>query len=398
MAREASRLWLVPASTDRAAASSNAALRNLQEGLKFYDQQKYDQSIGRFTAAATPKSPLRDYGSYYAGVSELRLQRFESARRRFVELKDAKGYIRQAAALGEAEAAQGLKDYGTEADVYERLLKARPIDEPAIWLSLATASTARGGQARAAEAYLHLYYEFPTSDLAEQAQGPLSSMPEVQPIDSGNARYKLELGRGERLFGMRRIGDARTSFLRVQPFAKGDDRELIALRLGECDYFQGKYAQARDALKPYLADSARQAEARFFYLMSQRGLKNNDSYEPLTRALMKDFPDTTWAEDALNNLVTYYLQDKSDEEIEAVVREQYQRYPKGRYTERAAWKARWFGISNPERQRTRVRTTARRICTGPGVRATRWAIAPQPWRDINWKQSTTSIRITAIWR
>jgi hypothetical protein len=40
---------------------------------------------------------LRDYGSYYAGVSELRLQRFE-ARRRFADLKDAGGYIWQAAA------------------------------------------------------------------------------------------------------------------------------------------------------------------------------------------------------------------------------------------------------------------------------------------------------------
>ena len=40
------------------------------------------------------------------------------------------------------------------------------------------------------------------------------------------------------------------SFLRVQPFAKGDDQELVALRLAECDYFQGKYSQAREALKP----------------------------------------------------------------------------------------------------------------------------------------------------
>jgi hypothetical protein len=58
---------------------------------------------------------------------------------------------------------------------------------------------------------------------------------------------------------------------------------------------RGKYIQAREALKPYLAGSAREAEARFFYLMSQRGLKNYDSFELLTRALMKDFPDTTWA-------------------------------------------------------------------------------------------------------
>src|SRR4051812_19797898 len=342
VAREAASLWLAPSSSDRAAASSQPTLKNLQEGLRLYAQQRYEQAAARFTAAASPGSPLRDYGRYYAAVSELRLQRFESARRTFVELRNVEGYIRQAAAQGEAEADQGLKDYGAEVKVYERLLKQKSIDEPALWLSLATAAASSGDRARSAEAYLHLYYEFPTNELAEQALGPLGTMPEVQPIGSGNTRYTLELGRGERMFGLRRIGDARISLLRVQPFAKGDDRELIALRLAECDYFQGRYIQARDALAPYLAGSAREAEARFFYLMAQRGLKNYDSFELLTRALMKDFPDTSWAEDAFNNLVTYYIVEKSDPEIETIVREQYDRYPKGRYTERAAWKAGWF--------------------------------------------------------
>ena len=48
--------------------------------------------------------------------------------------------------------------------------------------------------------------------------------------------------------------------------------------------------------------------------MSQRGLKNYDSFELLTRALLTDFPDSTWAEDAFNNLVTYYIQERTDEE------------------------------------------------------------------------------------
>ena len=342
VARQASNLWLAPTSAERAAVKSNAALVSLQSGLTFYAEQKYELALARFVSAATPKSPLRDYAAYYAGVSELRLQRFDAARRRFADLRGTQGYLSQAAALGEAEADQGLKDYGAAARMYEGLLAGKPVDEPAIWLSLATASTADGNRARAAEAYLHLYYEFPTADLAEQAVGPLNTMRgDVQPLDSGNMRYKLELGRGERLFGLHRIADARTSFLRVKPYARGGDEELVAMRLAECDYSQGRYLQAREALQPYLNKGARQAEARFFYLMAQRGLKNNDSFELLTRALLKDFPDTTWAEDALNNLVTYYLQDNSDDQIDAIVREQLALFPKGRYAERASWKAGW---------------------------------------------------------
>jgi peptidoglycan lytic transglycosylase len=342
VARDAAHLWLAPTDADRTSARSNTALANLQAGLKFYAEQKYDLAVARFASADTPKSPLGGYAAYYAGVSELRLQRFDAARRRFAELKDAHGYLSQAVALGEAEAAQGLKDYKAEADIYDRLLASKPIDEPAIWLNLAVASLAGGNRARAAEAYLHLYYEFPTADLAEQALGPLSTMPEVQPVQPGNTRYKLELGRGERLFGLRRIGDARISFLRVKPHARGEDDELVALRLAECDYFQGRYSQARDALKPYEDKGSRQAEARFFYLMSQHGLKNNDSFEVLTRALLRDFPGTTWAEDALNNLVTHYIQENTDVQIDAIIREQFTLFPKGRHAERAAWKAGWY--------------------------------------------------------
>ncbi len=87
----------------------------------------------------------------------------------------------------------------------------KPIDAPAIWLSLANAALADGDRKRAAEAYLHLYYEFPLSEHAVQAEGPLQTLPEVQQIAAGNARYKLEMGRGERLFGaaaIRRRGPA----------------------------------------------------------------------------------------------------------------------------------------------------------------------------------------------
>lgn len=341
VSREVSNLWLVPTSVERSAARSDAGLQILQEGLTFYAQKNYEQALARFTLASTPKSPLRDYATYYAGVSELRLERFDTARRRLAELKDAKGYVSQAAALGEAEAAQGMRDYGAATKIYERLLAGKPLDDAAIWLSLATAAMADGDRPRAAEAYLHLYYEFSTSDLAEQARRPLGTMPEVEPIRAGNTRYKLELGRGERLFGLRRIADARASFVGLKPHAAGDDEEMIAVRLAECAYFQKRYTQARDAFKPFLSKGARQAEARFFYLMSQRGLKNNRSFELLARALVKDFPDSAWAEDALNNLATYYIQLDQDEEADSVLRELYARFSRGRYAEHAAWKAGW---------------------------------------------------------
>ena len=341
VAREVGTMWMAPSEADRVAAASNPALGYLQEALNLYAQEKYELALARFASAATPTSPLRNHAAYYAAVSELRLERFTAARRRFSDLKDAQGFLSEAAALGEAESAQGEGDYGAAVRIYERLLRGTAVDEPAIQLSLATAAVADGDRAKAAEAYLRLYYEYPLSGFAPEAAGPLQTMPEVQPIAAGNMRYKLELGRGERLFGSRRYPEARASFVRVKPHASGDEAEAVALRLAEIDYFARRYQTAREALKPFLNTGARQAEARFYYLMSQRGLRFYSSFELLTRALVGDFPDSPWAEEALNNLATLFIQQDKDDEADLVLREMYARFPRGRYAERAAWKVGW---------------------------------------------------------
>lgn len=342
VARDASHLWMAPSAADRSAASGDPAIVQLRAALQLYADEKYEQALDRFTAAASVKSPLRAHAAYYAGVSELRLRRFDAARRRFRPLKDTPGFVGQAAALGDAEAAHGLGAFGDAAGIYEDILKDAAVDLPAIWLSLANAALADGDSKRAAEAYLHLYYEYPLSEHAVQAEGPLQTLNDVQQISAENARYKLELGRGERLFASRRHSDARTSFLRLKPHAKRvDDIELVSLRLAEIEYFQGRYSNAREALRPFLTSGVRQAEARFFYLMAQRGLRNDAMFEQLVRALAQDFPESTWAEEALNNLATFYIQRDRDDEADAVLREMYGRFPRGRYAERAAWKAGW---------------------------------------------------------
>jgi soluble lytic murein transglycosylase len=341
VAREASYLWMAPSAADRTAAAASPALVHLQAALRLYADEKYEQAVGRFLSAAVPKSALRAHASYYAGVSELRLRRFEAARRRFSQLKDTEGFVGESAALGEAEAAHAMGDYGDAVKIYEDILEGNAVDEPAIWLSLANAALADGDQNRAAEAFLHLYYEFPLSDEAVQAEGPLLTLPEAEQIAAGNARYKREFDRGERLFKSQRYSEARNSFLRLKPHATGEDVELVDLRLAEIEYFQGRYSNSREALRPFLTRGARQAEARFFYVMSHRGLRSSETFEQLARALSSDLPDSTWAEEALNHLATHYIQQDRDEEADAVFRDMYSRFPRGLHAERAAWKAGW---------------------------------------------------------
>ena len=138
---------------------------------------------------------------------------------------------------------------------------------------------------------------------------------------------------------------------------------------------------------PYLTSGARQAEARFFYLMSQRGCATTSPSNSSSVRSRREFPETTWAEEALNNLATYYIQQDRDDDADVVLREMYARFPRGRHAERAAWKAGWTAyrkgnmgdavryFESASRQTSRDPITARRGSTGRAARARRWAIA-----------------------
>src|SRR5262245_38695359 len=93
VAREASQLWMAPSASDQTTARANPALVHLQAAIRLYSDEKYELALGRFASAASPKSPLRAHAAYYAGVCELRLRRFEAARRRFAALKETEGFV-----------------------------------------------------------------------------------------------------------------------------------------------------------------------------------------------------------------------------------------------------------------------------------------------------------------
>ena len=90
---------------------------------------------------------------------------------------------------------------------------------------LARTSLAMGNRARAAEAYLRIYYEFPLTDAAATAAVALKSLQDVVVREN----YKLDLGRALILFGAKRYGDAKSELLTLQRQATGDDREVPKL-------------------------------------------------------------------------------------------------------------------------------------------------------------------------
>ena len=335
--------WLVPVPGFPAArADAVSAARALARAATLIDEEQYAQALSFIRNKALASTPLAGYAAYLTGVAEFELERLDAARRTFTALRAANppGYLAEAATLQLAEICTTQRDYAAAVALYDEALGLTPAAADDVLLRLARAASSAGDRARALEAYQKVYFDYPTSEAAASAESemPLAAL---GPVAAGTPRFARELARAERLFEERRYAPAREAFERLAPVAAGDEAELVQLRMAESDYFLRRFSRVREDLSPFLERAARRAEARFFHLMATQRIGNRDAYIAQTRALVDDFPDSSWAEDALNNLASFHIVADEDDQADAAFRELVSRFPDGRYAARAMWKIGW---------------------------------------------------------
>jgi soluble lytic murein transglycosylase len=342
--RDPLALWLAPAESSH---KPPKAMSSFRAGAKLFGEARYAEALP-LVSAPLAGTPLAGYALFYRALTELRLSRVEDARRSLEVLASAPltGYLSEAVPLRQAELAEAQGDPGRAAALYATLAAGKPLDPADVLMRLARSSLASGDSAGAAQALARIYFEFPLSEQATLAQAELDERQLWQPLEGGNARYRFELGRAERLFGGRRYAQARAGFELVAPRAAGDDRELTSLRLAECDFYLKRYRAVREALEPWITRASRRAEAQFFYLSAVGESGDDAEYVRLSRELVNAYPDDSWAEETLNNLATHFIVADEDDRADAVFREVLERFPEGKHAQRAAWKVGWSAYRN----------------------------------------------------
>jgi peptidoglycan lytic transglycosylase len=333
--------WLAPELAARPAANPDIGATRLARGAMLIDSRDFASGLPLVQSANLKSTPLAAYARYYTGIALLGLRRFDDADDEFDSIDDdVDGYLREAVPLRRAEIALALGDGDDAVDMLDDLADEEALNAPEeVLLRLAQALEAAGQREKAVKTYQRVYYEFPLSTQSAEAQGGIERLQTAALIPA--ERFRLELDRAEQLFAARRWAQARPAFLALARAATADDAELAAIRIAECDYHLDRYRASREALRPYLRGGAREPEARFYYLSATRALGDRATYITLARDLVTDHPGSRWAEETLNNLASHYVTDDDDETADGVFRELLQRFPKGRYADRAAWKVGW---------------------------------------------------------
>jgi soluble lytic murein transglycosylase len=339
-----SQYWLVPdASLSRNVANrgTESAEQRFARAVRSIDAGQLEAGQYLVDTTALAATPLGDYALYYKGVALLGLSRYTDAETVLTALQARKpqGFLKEALPLRLAELALARADAKKGIDVLESITDDTLSAPEEVWLQLGRAAERAGDRDKALKAYRRVYYDYPLSAQASDAQSGIERLQTGDLIPSD--RFARELERAGKLFDARRWAQARAGFEPLSRVAQGDDAQLIALRMAECDYYLDRFRQAREALRPFLKGISREAEARFFYLTATRALGDTSTYVELAQDFLTDFPDSTWTEEVLNNLASHYIIIDDDEAADAVFRDLYRRFPRSRHAERAAWKIGW---------------------------------------------------------
>lgn len=337
---DVAQYWYVGNGSAPAARGDTAAGR-LARAATLIANEEYAAALKLVNPAALTGSPLASYAQYYSAIALEGLSRLTEADAILTTLvaSGPTGYLTEAATIALADVALARGDAERAENLLEELVDEKLRAPEAAWLKLALAEEAAGHRDHAVEAYGRVYYDYPMSSEAIDAQEALEGFDDAafMPAD----RFARELKRAETLFSARRWAQSRAAFQALASVAQGDTRELVALRIAEADYYLDRHRAARTALAPFLEGARREAEARFFHLTATRALGDHGTYVRLARALVADHPDSDWAAETLNNLASHYITIDEDPSAEPVFRELMRRFPTHRHAERAAWKTGW---------------------------------------------------------
>jgi len=339
-----SQYWFVqdaPSASAGAGRTNSAALARFAKGVRAVADEDYVTGLALLNGLDLNATPLAGYARYYMGVALAGLSRFAEADAVFATMlaSPRDGYLREAAPLKAAEVAIARQD-AVRAEAILRGLVAGDLSVPEdALLALAQVEETLSHRDHALDLYRRIYYDSPLSQQAVDAQSGIERLQSTSIVSADLVARALR--RSQRLFDARRWAQARAGFEAIAKAVDGDNKDLVELRLAECDFYLDRHRAARDGLKPFLKHATWEAEARYFHLSAIRELGDRESYVSLARELVSDFPTSEWAVETLNGLASHYLVVDEDAEADVVFRELAVRFPRHRYAERAAWKAGW---------------------------------------------------------
>ncbi|MBI3934203.1 MAG: transglycosylase SLT domain-containing protein [Acidobacteria bacterium] len=317
-------------------------LAHLTLGYAALQGKKYTEARERFEAARRTPTLVQDYAVYYQAVSEAALGNQESA----VKLLEGFPGRHPSSTLAYKAVLQlgtSLLALGRSTDVIA-LLESPPlqISEPDATFLLAQAYQRNGRLKEAVGTYRMIYYSYPVSSQAEDAEKALNQIRVKMGRSYPSATAEMWQTRADTLYAAGRWKDAETAYRTLSTLAEGSLLDRAQVRVSACQYQRGATWPALNGLqKLEVSDPDAAAERLYTMAAAYRRLGRQESMEQQIAQLAKQHPDSEWHEKVLVLAGNYYLLQKEYQRAGDYYRKSYEEFPQGGAAATGHWKVAW---------------------------------------------------------
>jgi len=195
-------------------------------------------------------------------------------------------------------------------------------------LALANAFAAAGDAVSAVVYYQRVYYAFPMSLEAAQAEAESDKLRSQLGDSYPPPMPSAMLGRALKLLNAGRPDSARKELEALVPQLGGAEKDLARVRIGVAGYNSKETAAAHRYLAS-LEVSAPEADAErlYYLLLSARRLNNQEEVNETLDRMARLYPNSRWRLDALVASANHYLIENQMEAYEPLYRACYETFP-----------------------------------------------------------------------
>jgi soluble lytic murein transglycosylase len=299
-----------------------------------------DKAIAAFRLAQPQAGELRDYVDYFLAVSEEASSDAQGALallRPFETRYPGSLFIRDAALLqGNALVAAGQPRAAV--DVLEAHRSPMRAD---VELALARAQIHAGDHTKAVESLHQIYYLMPLAPEAADAHAELLNLEAERRLPP--ASFADRKKRAELLAANHHAVDAALEYKDLVAEAPPDEVYSVKIAYGGALWRSGRTREARELLEK-LPETADELNAQRLYYLIELARPDDKRMGTLIAHLRQTAPESPWLQEALLATANQHLLEKDYATSARFFEELASRFPSGKYSASANWKAAWMQL------------------------------------------------------
>jgi soluble lytic murein transglycosylase len=324
------------------AGGATDPLADLKSGATALDAGRYPAAIA--TLAPLPKRipKLADYAAWFLASAQFESQHYAAVEKSLEPVWKqsppspllARAVILAAEAFGENGQTKQAVD----------ILRAHyaALAQPQGDLAMANAFAAAGDRVSAAVYFQRVYYGFPVSAEASQAEPEMTKLRADLGSSYPPAMPDQMLGRAFKLLNAGGSARAKRELEGLLADLGGAERDLARVRIGVADYNLKQTLIAQKYLESLQVSSPDADAERLSYLvLCARRLKNHEQIHDMLDKLARLYPQSKWRLDALIADANSHLIENSLEAYEPQYRACYESFPADPQAALCHWKVAW---------------------------------------------------------